>query len=175
MRKNILFLIIFLCLFGSVSAYQSPFFTHYSSKEGLSQNTVMSILQDRNGNMWFSTWDGINRFDGYNFKTYKARLGNDINLTNNRVDRMYEDKDGYLWLLTYDNRAHRFDPSTETFMQIPALSEGGSQYNIQDITVLPNGSVWLLTDNAGAIRVTTRNHGVEVSSRSEYRRVGKDS
>ena len=164
MRKNILFLIIFLCLFGSVSAYQSPFFTHYSSKEGLSQNTVMSILQDRNGNMWFSTWDGINRFDGYNFKTYKARLGNDINLTNNRVDRMYEDKDGYLWLLTYDNRAHRFDPSTETFMQIPALSERGSQYNIQDMTVLPNGSVWLLTDNAGAIRVTTLNHGEEVSS-----------
>ena len=35
-----------------------------------------------------ATWDGINRFDGYNFKTYKARQGNYISLTNNRADRM---------------------------------------------------------------------------------------
>ena len=59
-----------------------------------------------------------NRFDGYNFKTYKARQGNYISLTNNRADRMYEDRYGFLWLLTYDNRVHRFDPKTETFEQV---------------------------------------------------------
>ena len=50
----------------------------------------------------------------------KARQGNYISLTNNRVDRMYEDCYGFLWLLTYDNRVHRFDPKTETFEQVPA-------------------------------------------------------
>ena len=96
MKKKILFLINFLGLFGAVYAQPNSFFTHYSSKEGLSQNTVMSMLQDRKGNLWFSTWDGINRFNGYSFKTYKASQGNDINLTNNRVDRMYEYTNGYL-------------------------------------------------------------------------------
>ena len=39
------------------------------------------MLQDHKDNLWFATWDGINRFDGYNFKTYKARQGNYISLT----------------------------------------------------------------------------------------------
>ena len=111
-----------------VQAQQHSFFTHYSTEDGLSQNTVMSILQDHKDNLWFATWDGINRFDGYNFKTYKARQGNYISLTNNRADRMYEDRYGFLWLLTYDNRVHRFDPKTETFEQVPAAGEDSNLY-----------------------------------------------
>lgn len=73
-----------MCLTAPVvQAQQHSFFTHYSTEDGLSQNTVMSMLQDHKDNLWFATWDGINRFDGYNFKTYKARQGNYISLTNN--------------------------------------------------------------------------------------------
>ena len=46
------------------------------SENGLSQNSIMSMVQDHNGVLWFSTWDGINRFNGYDFKVYKARQGN---------------------------------------------------------------------------------------------------
>lgn len=152
--RRILFLIAFLSIALAISAQRNCFFTHYSSEDGLSQNTVMSILQDHKGNLWFSTWDGINRFNGYSFKTYKARQGNFISLTNNRVDRMYEDPDGFLWLLTYDNRAHRFDPRTETFEQVPAAGQPGSNSNVNAISVLRRGTVWLLTENDGAIRVT---------------------
>ena len=145
-----------MCLTAPVvQAQQHSFFTHYSTEDGLSQNTVMSMLQDHKDNLWFATWDGINRFDGYNFKTYKARQGNYISLTNNRADRMYEDRYGFLWLLTYDNRVHRFDPKTETFEQVPAAGEEGSTYNIHSIQVLLDGTVWLLTENDGAIRVVT--------------------
>ena len=81
MIKRILYLIL-LCLTAPVvQAQQHSFFTHYSTEDGLSQNTVMSMLQDHKDNLWFATWDGINRFDGYNFKTYKARQGNYISLT----------------------------------------------------------------------------------------------
>ncbi len=153
MKKFGLFcLLVFTSLFSF--AQHKCFFTHYSSEDGLSQNTVMNILQDHKGNMWFATWDGINKFNGYSFKTYKARQGNLISLTNNRVDRMYEDRYGYLWVLTYDNRAHRFDPRTETFEQVPATGEA-STYNVLTIEVLPNGVVWLLTESDGAIRVRT--------------------
>lgn len=154
MTKKILFLIVILGLSLSARAQQNCFFTHYSSEDGLSQNTVMSILQDRKGNMWFATWDGLNRFDGYSFKTYKARQGNLIGLINNRIDEIQEDTYGCLWLKTNDNRAYRFDPRTELFEQV-SVEEGDDIADVNAVTVLPNGTVWVLTDNDGAVRITT--------------------
>ena len=113
MKKTLLSVILLLAIVFTAHTQQHCFFTHYSTEDGLSQNTVMSILQDHKDNLWFATWDGINRFNGYTFKTYKARQGNYISLTNNRADRMYEDRYGFLWLLTYDNRVHRFDQKSE--------------------------------------------------------------
>lgn len=130
-------------------------FTHYSSDDGLSENTVMDMLQDSRGNMWFSTWNGINKFDGYTFKTFKARQDNQIALTSNRVDNMKLDRYGFIWLQTYDDRAFRFDPRTEVFESVPAEGEPGSQTAISSIKVLPDGTVWLLTRREGAVRITT--------------------
>ena len=155
MTKKILYLIAGLICTLAVKAHPDCFFTHYSSEDGLSQNTVMSILQDRSGNMWFSTWDGINRFDGYSFKTYKARLDNQIALTNNRIDLMYEDKYGFLWLLTYDSHVFRFNPRTEVFERVPAEDREGNSATVTSISLLPGGAVWLLTEKEGAIRVST--------------------
>ena len=150
MRKLLYLVIGLLFVFALPSGAQPEcVFTHYSSEEGLSQNTVMNILQDRKGNMWFATWDGINKFDGYDFRTYKAKFDNRINLTNNRVDYMYEDRYGFLWLLTYDNQAWRFNPRTEVFEHVPAMKEEGSRFVVTSIKVLPCGSVWLLSRKKG--------------------------
>ncbi len=162
--KRIIYIALFLALGLTVNAQKNCSFTHYSTEDGLSQTTVMSMLQDHKGNLWFATWDGINRFNGYSFMVYKARQGSYISLTNNRVDRLYEDVNDCLWLQTYDNRAHRFDPRKETFEQVPAAGEDGSTYNINGIRPLPNGSVWLLTDNDGAIRVTTNPKTLKLST-----------
>ncbi|KAA6306304.1 Sensor histidine kinase TodS, partial [termite gut metagenome] len=96
--NRFLFAIIALGTVFMLPAQENCSFTHYSSEEGLSQNTVMKILQDHKGIMWFATWDGINKFNGYSFKTYKAGQGSLNSLANNRVDFMYEDRYGYLWV-----------------------------------------------------------------------------
>ena len=153
--KRILYLIAGLICALSVKSQPDCFFTHYSSEDGLSQNTVMSILQDRKGTMWFSTWDGINKFDGYTFRTYKAKFDNRIDLTNNRIDRMLEDEYGFLWLQTYDNHVYRFDPRSEVFERVPATEKSGSAATVASIKILPCGSVWLLTEKEGAIRIKT--------------------
>ena len=77
-----------MCLLTTLLLVAQPncVFTHYSSEQGLSQNSIMSMEQDKNGNLWFSTWDGINRFDGYEFKVYKSSTENRLALANNRVD-----------------------------------------------------------------------------------------
>ena len=56
---------------------------HYSIKDGMSQNTVMTIMQDKQGFMWFGTWDGLNRFDGYTFEVYKAMSDGEAAQVNN--------------------------------------------------------------------------------------------
>lgn len=153
--KIILYLITGLWLF-SMSAMAQPdcSFTHYSSDDGLSQNTVMSILQDHKGVMWFATWDGINKFDGYTFKSYKARSGNHIELTNNRIDFMEEDRYGFIWLLTYDSQPYRFNPSKESFERVfPDDIE--KRIPVSSVHVLANGTVWLLTGKEDAYRVET--------------------
>lgn len=154
--KRTLYFILNILLFSTVAKGQHDcIFTHYSSENGLSQNTIMSILQDHKGNMWFSTWDGINKFDGYSFRKYKARLDNKITLSHNRIDYMGEDKYGFIWLLTYDNHVYRFNPKTEFFERVPAGNQEGSTIAVTKIIILNNGVVWLLTDSEGAIRVIT--------------------
>jgi signal transduction histidine kinase/DNA-binding response OmpR family regulator/ligand-binding sensor domain-containing protein len=129
-------------------------FTHYSTENGLAQNTVMSIIQDKKGFMWFASWDGLHKFDGYSFKVYKADSRNSIGLSHNRISYISEDCYGYIWLLAYDDKVHRFDPSTEIFRQVPEPSEY-RDINISSIKILSNGTVWLLSDKSGSIRVTT--------------------
>ena len=72
MTKKIIYLILFYIYSVNISAQPDCVITHYSSEDGLSENTVMDILQDKKGNLWLSTWNGINKFDGYTFHTYKG-------------------------------------------------------------------------------------------------------
>ena len=91
MKKTLISVILLVAIAFSTYAQQHCFFFFFSTEDGLSQNTVVNILQDHKDNLWFATWGGINRFNGYTFKTYKAREGNYIRVTNNQVDRLYED------------------------------------------------------------------------------------
>lgn len=168
MRKRILLSALFAWIAVCVAHGQWYYtFTHYSSEDGLSQNSVMSILEDRRGYMWFATWDGINKFDGYTFKAYKAGEGNAVGLTSNRVDYICEDKYGYIWVQTYDSRAHRFDPLTETFEQV---ADGNMA--VSSIIPLQNGSVWLLSENDGAVRVRTDEGTMEMATEAYSLKTG---
>lgn len=159
--------LVLLCLVWSLLPLRAQLFcsfTHYSTEDGLSQNTVMNILQDRRGNMWFTTWDGLNKFDGYTFKVYKAKPDNHVELVNNRVDYMYDDPYGCLWLQAYDDRVFRFNPQTEVFERVPQTNDEGRLQQIASIKVLPGGTVWLLAKHEGAIRVQTDAETLSLSS-----------
>ena len=99
---------------------------HYSIKDGMSQNTVMAILQDKQGFMWFGTWDGVNRFDGYTFTVYKAMNNGVEAQVNNRVDLIYEDEQDRIWWGTYDGHFYRLDAERKVTIELPydSLPEG---------------------------------------------------
>lgn len=90
-------------------------FEQISSEQGLSQNSVFSICQDKKGFLWLGTEDGLNRFDGYNFKIYRHKTEDPHSLINNKVLVLYEDHAGELWIGTQDG-LDRFDHELEKFI-----------------------------------------------------------
>ena len=89
-------------------------FTHYTTENGLSQGTIFRMLQDSRGFMWFGSWDGLNRFDGYNFKVFKSQQRDSNTIAGTHIYSMVEDKHGNLWVGTnealncYDYRNNAF-------------------------------------------------------------------
>lgn len=132
--------------------------THYSSEHGLSQNSIMSMAQDKNGNLWLSTWDGINRFDGYNFKVYKASTEDQLASANNRVDVIRVDENNMVWMQTYDGQVFRLNQTTEQFEQVPLKNE-----RCESMRLLPNGSLWLLLKGEGVMRIDTHGDDLQQS------------
>lgn len=121
---------------------------NYSTEDGLSHDAIRDIIKGKEGFMWFATWDGINRFDGKNFITYKATAGDNSSLGNNRIDLIKEDSFGYIWLKAYDNQIYRFDKSTESFLSLANIL-GTNKIEFKDIYTAGDGNVWLTTDNKG--------------------------
>jgi len=130
---------------------------HYSIKDGMSQNTVMAILQDQKGFMWFGTWDGLNRYDGYEFEKFKA-MDNGVEVqVNNRVVTIYEDKYERLWWATYDNHYYRLDAERKTTTEQPydSLPEGmlAKMAEMDKHTKMDSRSIiWQTDDSNGIMR-----------------------
>ena len=124
--KRLLFACCLLVCSWGVWAKEHYVIQHYSIKDGMSQNTVMAILQDRQGFMWFGTWDGLNRFDGYEFETFKAMSNGQAAQVNNRVDWIYEDEKEQIWWSTYDGHYYRMDAARKVTTEQPydSLPEG---------------------------------------------------
>src|SRR5512139_1185924 len=72
----------------------------FTAENGLSQNTVRCILQDRQGFLWFGTDDGLDRYDGYDFQAFRHAPDIPAGLPHNRVTALYEDPAGRLWVGT---------------------------------------------------------------------------
>ncbi|MCC8186106.1 MAG: response regulator [Bacteroides sp.] len=121
---------------------------------------VNDIIQDRKGLLWFATWSGLYRFDGYNFKQYQSTGVNKESLGNNRLLSIQEDNCGYLWISSYDSVTYRFHPDKEFFEPVVPPHLSGSIY---EINVLPTGAVWIFYAEGRCIRITTnpQDHSLE--------------
>jgi signal transduction histidine kinase/ligand-binding sensor domain-containing protein/DNA-binding response OmpR family regulator len=92
---------IVLCFyFINLYATDYPVTTYLGIDQGLSNNSVRCIYQDRRGFMWFGTYDGLNRYDGYSFKVFRNNFRNATSLINNWINTIDEDKQGNLWVGT---------------------------------------------------------------------------
>lgn len=102
----------------------SPRVTHLTSEQGLAQNRVYAILQDRSGFMWFGTGNGLSRFDGYTFTTLRYDPENENSPGGNDIRGLMEGRDGELWIGTTEGGLTRYDPLTNTFTRYAHNSNG---------------------------------------------------
>ena len=127
-------------------------FTRLGSAEGLSQGSVMAIMQDAQGFMWFGTEDGLDRYDGYELRHFIHRPGDPSTLPNNWVSALTRDSTGRLWigsdgggLRWHDTEAGRF--SSIRLDRDPALAEASS--NIRFLFEDGQHRLWVATRSTG--------------------------
>ncbi len=89
-------------------------FERIGLKEGLSSSSVYCSNQDERGFMWFGTYDGLNRYDGYEFKIYKSIPGDTNSISNNTIRYIHKDVSGDLWIGTYDGLNY-YDSEHDSF------------------------------------------------------------
>ncbi|QHI39244.1 Sensor histidine kinase TodS [Kordia antarctica] len=165
-KKFIAFILVICfssCLFAQELALS------YTQKltitEGLAHNGVTSILEDSKGFFWFGTYEGINKYDGYELKTYKNTIDNNL-LTSNRVRSISEDKKGNLWIGT-DQGLTIYNYSKEQFdkFSTPKLSELGFNNSILRDIVRSEENEFMLC--------VTEQNGLFVFNENDYSFLGQ--
>jgi signal transduction histidine kinase/ligand-binding sensor domain-containing protein/DNA-binding response OmpR family regulator len=114
--KTIVLSLLFIDLFGPLYATDYPITSYLGIEQGLSHNSVRCIYQDQKGFLWFGTYDGLNRYDGYAFKVFRNNFSNPLSLPNNFINVIDEDNNGNIWVGTrqgvavYRSLANNFTP-----------------------------------------------------------------
>jgi len=149
--------ILMLCIAATAAESESqPMrFDQLTLGDGLSQSTVINVLQDSNGMMWFATENGLNSYDGYEFEHYKRERGNPEALGNDFIFDLAEDRDGNIWLATNGGGLAKMPRGTrhfETFSHDPESVNSISSNVIRALLIDGDGIIWLGTRGAGLDR-----------------------
>ena len=145
------FLLFWLLLPYHLTALQSVGIDHFTADDGLSQNLVFDIIQDHRGFLWIGTKDGLNRYDGYNFKTYRSDAYDARTLQSNYITHLHEDLEKNLWVVSSPGGLHLFEPAEDAFTRInevASIPEGFEQTTVNDI-VGSEATGWYLATSQG--------------------------
>ncbi|MBM4172010.1 MAG: hypothetical protein FJ214_09105 [Ignavibacteria bacterium] len=118
----------------------------FTINDGLSNNSINSIVQTKEGYLWIATKDGLNRYDGQSFKVFKTNSLDIYSLPENYVMSLLESKDGILWVGTWGSDLCKYDPIYERFIKINPLSK--SEF-VQCIFEDNKGNIWYGTTTNG--------------------------
>jgi PAS domain S-box-containing protein len=158
LKKRGYFISVLLCTLAAVLFPQDENikFETVSLGQGLSQAAVNCIVQDSRGFLWFGTQDGLNRYDGYEFRIYKYRQDDPASLTNSNIRCLLQDRDeDVLWIGTYGGGLNRLDLDKETFSAYRLDPEAPSTLGHNSVFALyqdRGGVLWLGTWGGGLSR-----------------------
>ncbi|MGY6647996.1 hybrid sensor histidine kinase/response regulator transcription factor [Wenyingzhuangia sp. IMCC45574] len=150
---RLLLLTLFCLITINTNAQNNEFhFRHLSTLDGLSNNSVISITQDKLGNIWLGTRNGLNKFNGVDFEVFKNDPEDPNSISNNDIFDVFEDSDGFIWVGTYSG-LNKYNPKTKTFTRYTRGKDEKSIINNAVIcsAEMPNEEIWFGT--AGGISI----------------------
>ena len=154
MKKVLILLLCFICCQISRSAQQVAnehyYFKNLNVQNGLSQNTVNAILQDKQGFMWFGTKDGLDRYDGLSFRKFKHDGRSQRSIGNNFITALYEDEKGNIWVGT-DVGLYIYYPEKDFFEHFTTLSAENTkiEHTVTAISGDNQECVWIAVESQG--------------------------
>ena len=143
-------------------AYRIEYIT---TEKGLSQNMVDCIMKDSRGFMWFGTWNGLNRFDGYNFVVYKKE-DDQNSVSSNFIHSVCEDHQGNLWIGTrnglnfYEFRKDKFTHLLSDSLPSTSISVNWINFTFCD----REGTIWVGTKGGGLDKIIIQENGFKITN-----------
>jgi len=122
-------------------------FRYITANEGLPQNTVDCMLKDKRGFMWFGTWNGMCRFDGYTFRIYQ-RASNAEGIPDNFIRALCEDHEGNIWVGTGKGLT-RLNFEEDRFSIPGQIASSFASLSINHLSADQQNRIWIATEGQG--------------------------
>ena len=138
--------------------------SHYSTENGLTSNAVSDICQDDYGYIWIATWNGLSRFDGFDFYNYPTGYRSGIPQFHNRIMDICTDQSQNIWMRMYDGRIFVLNRSTDRIENALQNTAGYQDMKTtQKLTVTRNGDIMAIMKNDGIYRMRLDKNGMKTS------------
>ncbi len=151
-KYRILFFLVLTC--GASFSQNQISFRQLSVKEGLSQNSVVSITQDSIGYLWMATQDGLNRFDGNEFTIYPFTFVDVTKPDYSNLGKVYTDRKGDVWIIPIDKKLYKFNAAKKSFVVVSS---------IQDVSFIAQDKAfnyWIGTYENGLYKMNSANDSI---------------
>ncbi|MDR2804290.1 MAG: hybrid sensor histidine kinase/response regulator, partial [Dysgonamonadaceae bacterium] len=158
MKKRIIYCLVIWLFPYSTQGEEHFYFQRFNVEDGLPQNTVACILQDRQGFVWFGTKDGLSRYDGYSFRNFRHNKEDAGSIGNNFIRSLFQEEGSDIIWVGTDEGAYRYHPATETFSHFDLQTAGGIRIEkeVNDIKSDREGNIWFAVDWQGVFLYKTR-------------------
>ncbi|MBK7629955.1 MAG: response regulator [Ignavibacteriales bacterium] len=150
--KFFLKIISLVLIVASFQYTQNEIFKSFTAEDGLSSSDINCLLQDKSGFIWIGTDNGLNRYDGAEFKIFRNKQKNLNSISDNSIWSLCEDRNGNIWIGTKGGTLNKYSPKSELFEQINLDENKLSENSVTTILEDENGFIWIGTYSQGLYR-----------------------
>lgn len=129
--------------------YDSYRIKHFTLEDGLSQVSTNDLLLDSSGFVWIATQDGLNRFDGNEFKHFKHIESDSTTISGNLTNKLLEGTNGNIWVGTIGNGLNRYDTNKDIFYRIKLENTSDDNEIISGLAQDKDKSIWVASRISG--------------------------
>ena len=139
----------------SVQSQKQVTFRPLSVKDGLSQNSAISITQDRTGFLWIATQDGLNKYDGRSFEKYKQYFKDITNPTYSKLGKVFVDSNDELWIIPISQIPHKLNKDNNTFEPLNEIEDASTIFEDQQ------KNIWFGSFSTGLYKLSFKTKKIE--------------